>query len=145
MDVTLLLANSAEATPAGTVSALGIGWSVTSTPTPPAALVVLIRVPWDLTNVPHQLLLKLVDADGQDVMLGLTPFGDEAPLEIRGEFEVGRPAGIPRGTPIDQVMPINIGAGLALVPGGRYEWRLSIDGEELATRSFLVRTSGPSA
>lgn len=139
MDVTLLLANSAEATPAGTVSALGIGWSVTVTPTPPQALIVLLRVPWDVTNVKHELLLKLVDGDGHDVLLGQTPFGEPAPLEIRGEFEVGRPAGIPHGTPIDQAMPITIGPGLPLVPGGSYEWRLSIDGEDLASRSFLVR------
>ena len=101
----------------------------------------LIRVPWDVTNVKHEMLLKLVDADGHDVMLGQTPFGDPAPMEIRGEFEVGRPVGIPRGTPIDQPMAINIGAGLPLVPGATYEWRLIIDGEELAARSFLVRAA----
>jgi hypothetical protein len=141
MEATLLLANSAEPTPTGTVSALGIGWSMISTPTPPVALVILIKVPWDVTNVKHELLLKLVDADGHDVMLGVTPFGDPAPLEIRGEFEVGRPAGLPHGTAIDQAMPINVGAGLPLVPGLSYEWRLIIDGEERAARSFLVRAA----
>lgn len=141
MDATLLLANSAEPTPTGSVSALGIGWSITGSPTPSAALVVLIRVPSDATNVKHEMLLKLVDADGHDVMLGETPFGDRAPMEIRGEFEVGRPVGVPRGTSIDQPMAINIGAGLPLVPGASYEWWLIIDGDELASRNFFVRAS----
>jgi len=34
-DVTLLLANASEQTPGGTLSALGIGWSMTTSPTPP--------------------------------------------------------------------------------------------------------------
>jgi hypothetical protein len=140
VEATLLLANSAEAGPNGTVSALGIGWSITGTPTPPIALVLLIKVPWDQTNVKHRLTLKLVDSDGHDVMLGQTQLGgDPAPLLIDGEFEVGRPPGLPHGTPIDQAMPITIGPGLPLIPGRGYQWRLEIDGDAVASRSFLVR------
>ena len=44
------------------------------------------------------------------------------------EFEVGRPAGIKPGTPLELPLAVNSGP-LPLEPGGRYEWRLSIDGE----------------
>ena len=44
------------------------------------------------------------------------------------EFEVGRPAGIKPGTPLELPLAVNSGP-LALEPGGRYEWRLTIDGE----------------
>lgn len=139
MDALIVLANSAESTSTGTVSALGLGWSITTTPTPPAAVILLINVPWDQTNLRHAMRLSLEDADGRDVMLGQTPAGEPAPLEIRAEFEVGRPAGLPHGTPLDQAMPISIGPGLELAAGERYQWRLSIDDVEVAVRSFLVR------
>lgn len=140
MEAILLLANSAEGTPTGTVSALGLGWSVIGTPTPPTAMVILIKVPWDQTNVRHQLLLRLADADGGvGVMIPQPPTGELAPLEVRAEFEVGRPPGLPHGTDIDQALALNIGAGLPLIPGHSYQWRLDIDDEPAATRSFFVR------
>ncbi len=77
-DVVLLLANSAEVSPQGMVSGLGIGWSVTSSPTAPAALILMIKVPWDQTNVKHAALLRLVDADGHDVRLG-----ESEPIHIK--------------------------------------------------------------
>lgn len=87
----------------------------------------------------HQLKLSLVDADGNAVMLAQTPMGEPAPLEVTADFEVGRPPGLPHGTSIDQALPINIGAGLPLIPGQMYQWRVSINGKDLAARSFLVR------
>jgi hypothetical protein len=139
VEAILLLANSAEATPTGTVSALGIGWSVISSPTPPTAIVILLKVPWDLTNVKHRLRLRLVDADGSEVMISQPPTGELAPLEVQAEFEVGRPPGLPHGTDIDQALSLNIAAGLPLIPGHSYQWRLDIDDEASAARSFLVR------
>ena len=41
---------------------------------------------------------------------------------------MGRPAGIKPGTPLELPLAVNSGP-LALDPGGRYEWRLTIDGE----------------
>ena len=139
MEAILLLPNSAEATSVGTVSALGIGWSMVSTPTPPTAVIIFIKVPWDQTNTRHQLRLHLVDADGNDVMIAQTPTGEAAPLEVQADFEVGRPPGLPHGTDIDQVMSLNIAAGMPLIPGETYQWRVQINGEEKAARSFLVR------
>ena len=57
--------------------------------------------------------------------------GEEAPIVFLDdiEFEVGRPAGIKPGTPLELPLAVNSGP-LPLEPGGRYEWRLSIDGGE---------------
>lgn len=142
MDATLLLANSAETAPTGLVYALGLGWSVTSTPTPPAALVVLIKVPWSETNSQHQFTIRLVDTDGHDVMLGQDQAGNATGLQMEGQFEAGRPPGLPHGTAIDQILAVNLGPGMPLQPGQTYQWRLEINGEEAATATFFVRPEG---
>jgi hypothetical protein len=43
----LILCDYAVADPAGKVHMLGAGWSLTSSPTPPHAVVVLMKIPWD--------------------------------------------------------------------------------------------------
>ena len=120
-------------------SVLGIGWSVTGTPTPPSAIIILIKVRWDQTNTQHILRSHLVDGDGNDVVMPQGPTGEDVPLEIQADFEVGRPAGLPRGTDIDHVIPLSIAPGMPLIPGQIYQWRLEIDSDEKAVRSFLVR------
>ena len=42
-------------------------------------------------------------------------------------FEVGRPAGLKPGTPLD--FPVAMNSGPLLLEPGIYEWRLTIDGE----------------
>ncbi len=116
------------------VSGLGIGWSVTSSPTAPAALILMIKVPWDQTNVKHAALLRLVDADGHDVRLG-----ESEPIHIKLEFETGRPPGITHGTPIDMAQAINIGP--LPIPPGHYEWLLEIDGQLRGRRPFVVKNA----
>lgn len=137
MEATLLLANSAEEYKGGMVNALGLGWSVTGTPTPPAALVLMVKVPWDETNVKHRLQIDLVDADGHPAQINAN--GDH--IKIEGEFEAGRPAGIIKGTPIDTAAVFNLGPGLELTPGATYQWRVEIDGDLAASRSFQVRAN----
>ena len=41
-------------------------------------------------------------------MLVDTPDG-EHPVEVRGEFTVGRPTGVPEGSPIDVALAVNLG------------------------------------
>jgi hypothetical protein len=109
MEAILLPASSAESAPNGLVHALGMGWSVTVSPTPPAALIVLLKVPWDQTNHRHGFRLSLVDGDGHGVMPGRDPStGTAAPLYIEGTFEAGRPPGLPHGTDIDQALTLSI-------------------------------------
>jgi len=124
----VLLADFAQSDQTGKVNALGLGWSITSVPTPHHAVVVLLHVGWDETNTQHHLTLRLLTTDGQDAVEVPTPFGPQ-PLQVEMDFEVGRPAGLAAGSTIDHGVAINVGAGLPLQPG-RYEWRLQIGPDE---------------
>ncbi|MDB4894506.1 MAG: hypothetical protein JWN15_768 [Firmicutes bacterium] len=121
MKVTMLLADAAQAAE-GKLFILGGGWSVTGPSPVPSAMAIKIEVPWNEANRKHKWLLSLVDSDGQPV-LAQTPTG-EGPIEVGGEFEVGRPP----GAPLDLPLAINFGL-LPLRPASRFVWRLSIDGE----------------
>jgi hypothetical protein len=126
MKVTMMLADAAQAAE-GKLYILGGGWSLTG-PTPsPSAIALYIQVPWDRTNVEHSFRFDLVDSDGNAVELE-TDAGAEEPVTFEGSFEVGRPPGVKPGTSIDVPLAINFGP-LPLPPGGRYEWRLSINQE----------------
>jgi len=142
MRIHLLLADSAQADPTGKVHALGIGWTVTSTPTPPAALIAMIWVEWHEANQKFNLTGSLVDGDGSEIDVdGPDGFG---PIKFEGVIEAGRPPGLPAGT--DQMMPlvVNLGPGLKLTPGHRYEWRVRIDtapNPTIGVAGFLIRPS----
>src|SRR5205809_1350406 len=98
MKVTILLADAVQAVN-GKLYILGGGWSVTGPDPAPSAIAVKIEVGWNETDQPHHWELFLVDADGQEVGVD-TPDGRQ-PIEIRGDFETGKPQGIPEGSPID--------------------------------------------
>jgi hypothetical protein len=148
MDITLILADSAEVDPGiGKAHALGMGWNQTSTPTPPMALVFMLDVDWGQTNLPFNIDITLEDDDGQNVLVQ-TPSG-MAPLAIHAEGEVGRPPGTPAGTKIRMPLTITISSGITLVPGHSYSWKAKVtrklpdtNGESLAQvkQSFFVRT-----
>ena len=122
MKVTLLLADHAEAVN-GKLYVMGGGWSITRPEAGPMAIALKVEVPWDSANRSHKMRLFLMDADGEPV-LG----SDEKPIEINGEFEVGRPPGLKSGTPLDFVLAVNLGRP-ELPAGSRFEWRLEIDEE----------------
>jgi hypothetical protein len=123
MKVTMLLADAAQAVN-GKLYILGGGWSITGPDPVPSAIALKIEVPWTDTNRKHRLELKLLDADGQPVRVP-TQAG-EHPVEFRGEFEVGRPPGLPEGSPLDVVLAINM-SPLQLQPDRRYEWKCFIN------------------
>jgi hypothetical protein len=125
MKVTILLADSAQAVE-GKLYILGGGWSVTGPEPVPSALAIKIEVPWDRANHRHDLQIALLDVDGQPVKVP-TAIGD-VPLELKSQFEVGRPAGLLPGTPLDVALAVNL-ASLPLRPGQRYVWRCTINGE----------------
>jgi len=125
MKVTLLLADSAQAVD-GKLYVLGGGWSIIGPEPSPIAIAMKIEVPWDQANRRHLWQLELLDADGNPVS-ATGPEGDAEPIEISGEFEVGRPPGLKPGTPLDLPLAITM-SPLPLPPGARYVWRLSIDG-----------------
>jgi hypothetical protein len=131
MDVTMLLCDAA-AESGGKLYVLGGGWSVIRVPNVPTpmALAVKLSVPWDQTNKQIRVRAKLVTEDGDEVDLG------EGPVFAEGTIEVGRPAGMKPGSPIDMPFALSFGP-LALDTGG-YVWELEVDGTTLARTPFRV-------
>ncbi|MFN8221693.1 MAG: hypothetical protein U0R50_00435 [Gaiellales bacterium] len=125
MRVTMMLADFAQVSD-GKLNIIGGGWSMTGPQPVPFGIAILIRVPWDQANHRHFLRLELIDADGVPVTVE-TDEGDE-PLVFfdNVEFEVGRPAGVKPGTPLD--LPLALNSGPMPLEPGVYEWRLTIDG-----------------
>lgn len=131
MDVTMLLCDAAEES-GGKLYILGGGWSAIQVPNVPApmALAIKMSVPWDQANEPHQISAWLKSEDGEQVDFGQGPIG------AAGEIEVGRPAGLKRGSPLDAPFVLKF-APLALSAGG-YVWELEIDGTQMARVPFRV-------
>jgi hypothetical protein len=125
MKVTMLLADHAQASE-GKLNIIGAGWTVVGPDPAPFAIAILFEVPWDRANEEHAFRLELVDTDGNPVLVP-TPEGEE-PLMIQGQFEVGRPPGVKRGTALPFPLALNMGPQ-PIAPGGRYEWRLTVDEE----------------
>jgi uncharacterized protein DUF6941 len=123
--VTMMLADYAQVAD-GKLTIVGGGWSVTGPMPVPFAIALLFEVPWDRANLKHVFRLELVDADGDPVIVS-TDDGEDA-LVIEGEFEAGRPPGLKPGTPLDVPIAINL-PGPPIPPGGRYEWRLTVNGQ----------------
>jgi hypothetical protein len=100
----------------------GAGWSQVPAATPfTGGLAVKLEVPWDQTNVPHEINLRLVDEDGH----AITNDNDE-PIGAQAKLEVGRPPGLRHGVALDAPLAVNF-PGLVLKPGG-YRWELLVDG-----------------
>ena len=137
MNVTVLLCDAAQEV-GGKLYVLGGGWSVTGPGPFQSALAMKIEVPWDQANRSHSLNIYLVDADGAPITQS-GPIGAQE-LRLQGEFEVGRPAGLRPGTPLDTPIAVSI-PPLTLAPGARYSWIIEIDGktEEHWRVSFSTR------
>jgi hypothetical protein len=125
--VALFLADAAQSTPDGKAHALGLGWTFTSSPTAPMALVVVLDVDWSETDRDIPCRIDLVDEDGAPIMVRLT--GQENPrgIEIGFNVRVARPPGHPEGVPIRWTQAVQL-PGLPLPPGKRFQWRVNVDG-----------------
>lgn len=110
----------------GKLFILGGGWSMIGPGPTPSAIAMKVEVGWNEADLAHHWELFLLDADGGDVTVE-TPEGNQ-PVEVRGDFQVGRPPGVLEGTPIDVALAVNLGP-VPLPPDSRYSWRLTIDGE----------------
>ncbi|KAA1250908.1 hypothetical protein F0Q45_07005 [Mycobacterium simiae] len=146
MKVSLLLADAAQADPqSGKVHALGLGWRQCQTPTPPFALVLFLDIDWDETNRPHRLTCQLLTTDGDAVIVA----GAQGPQRLLFEAtaEAGRMPGAIPGTAVRMPLALNIPPGIPLEPG-IYEWRVEVEGYEMATavEPFIVSLGNlPSA
>jgi hypothetical protein len=142
MRATMLLCDSAQVAD-GKLYILGGGWSLIGPDPAPTAVALKIDVDWTEVDRAHHWELFLVDEDGQPV-LAETQEGTQ-PIEVRGDFEVARPAEIAEGTPVGVALALNFGP-LPLVAGGRFAWRLMIDGaaQDDWSLSFSTRASAPT-
>ena len=141
MDITLFLADYAQADANNKVHAIGIGWTITTSPSPPHAVVALLGVPWDQTNREHTFSFVLTDQDGREVQGLPDADGNPTTVKVEGSFEVGRPVGLPPGRPIAVPLVINVVPGLQLEQRTSYDWTLVVDGSDEWRRvvSFLVQ------
>src|SRR6266496_3221032 len=122
MKVTLMIADFARVAN-GKLDVIGGGWSVMNAQGPFGFFVAaLFQIPWDQTNAKHKFRLELLDADGHGV-----PTPEDETIRAEGKFEVGRPAGLRPGTPVDA--PLVVPFGPLVLEDGRYEIRLTINGE----------------
>ena len=126
----------------------GGGWTQTGPAPAPSAIAMLIDVPWDQTNEPLSFNLSLHSADGEAVTQQ-GPAG-QVPIEVGGQFEVGRPVGVAPGTPITVPLAINV-QPIPLAPGQRFVWELRVSGSAekdwrlaFSTRPAPV-SSGPTS
>jgi hypothetical protein len=131
VDATVLLCDYAEAVN-GKLYVMGGGWNVAFSGGQPinASLAILVVCPWDQTNRRHELRVELLTADGDVVTV------QEREVAFSAEFELGRPPGIKAGTSLNAPFAWNL-QGLALEIGD-YEWKLTIDGDPVASRAFQV-------
>lgn len=135
MEATLLLADYAVVQD-GKLNMLGAGWTVAGN-NAPFAIAVIVHVPWSETNIKHTWQLQLFDEDMNEVV----DENGNAAARLAGEFEAGRPAGLPPGVTVDVLQALNF-APMPLPPGRRWEWRLMVDDVTVANRTFSTRPEG---
>jgi hypothetical protein len=113
----VLLAHSGHLDKGGIVSALGLGWSTSSAPTPQHVLIVFAEVEWSEIGGEFPIQAELIDSDG-------TRVAKTEESTINAQRNPVHPEGTPVTIPFIATIP-----PLDLTPGQRYQWRVSIGGE----------------
>jgi hypothetical protein len=128
LEVTLLLCDAADEAN-GKLYVMGGGWT-TVIPDQPVnmALALLVEVPWDQANRKFNLIAKLMTDDGEQVQVEGEDVG------AGGDLEVGRPAGLKPGTPLNLPLALKF-SGVSL-PAGGYRWEVHVDGTLMAKAPF---------
>lgn len=133
MDVEWLILADAAQVSSNKLYLLGGGWDrlVVSRTLPAAhrmAIAASFRVSWNETNHKHDFELEITDGDGAEV------------AKLGGQFEVGRPPGIPPGQ--EQRAQIAVDLALPLKHHGTYEVIARLNGDE--RRRFPFNVVGPA-
>jgi hypothetical protein len=87
---------------------------------------VLSMSPDELEAGAHPVLVKLFDQDDRPVVVP-DPVGGSQEIEFAGEFTAAKDADAAEGSTGRVVIALNLSPGLPLLPGQRYEWRVTID------------------
>jgi hypothetical protein len=139
MRAAIILADFAETdTGSGKVHMLGAGWSLTGPAPGPHAVVAFIQVPADRVGEAIPVTLRLADRSGQ-LVEAQGPAGLQR-LEITGQVETNEPEGWDRSTGLEATFAANL-MGLPLQAGQAYTWSIEVDGKELASTEFQVRSA----
>ncbi|MHB8575263.1 MAG: DUF6941 family protein [Dehalococcoidia bacterium] len=130
----LVLADAAESVQ-GKQYILGAGWDTLFAIAYPVvhphmAVALRLRVPWNDTNTPANVVLDIVDGDGHSIL-------PDPPGPWRGTFTVGRPPHLAPGTNQGAVLVVNIDNTTFDRPGP-YEIVVRINDAEAARSALNV-------
>jgi hypothetical protein len=125
MKVTALLCDYAQVAE-GKLYISGGGWNVMGPQPQSTALALIFEVPWTRTNEKIRFGLRLATADEATVTQA-GPLGDDIPVQMSGELEVGRPAGVKAGSELNAPFAFAV-PPLVLAPDTRYIWIVTVDG-----------------
>lgn len=113
----LLLADGAQVQ-GGKLYVLGGGWDRLQFPSYPSTLPIGlafgVRVPWNEANRKHSFVIRGMSTDGNDEL-----------FRAEGEFEVGRPPGVPQG--MSQIFQMAATLPLNIPKPGTYVVEAEID------------------
>lgn len=123
--VTAMLADHAEVAE-GKLFINGGGWTVIGPQACPFAIVMTIEMPSSSWGVQHTVRWELIDDQGNPVIID-TPQGMQ-PFVLQGVFGAMPGPEMIGGAPVSVPLAINMGP-TPIPPGGRYEFRLELDGE----------------
>ena len=132
IEATMLLCDSAQAV-GGKLYILGGGWTMLAKVQPRArmSLAVKLSVPWSRANERIHVEAVLITDQGAEVMVA-----EDQPIRAEADLELGRPAGLRAGTPLDATFVMDFD-GLELDVGG-YVWELKVNDQPAARTPFLV-------
>jgi len=99
------------------------------------SLGVKLSVPWSRANERIHVEAVLITDQGEPVTQEAEG-GEDQPVFAGGDIELGRPAGLRHGTPLDAVFALNFD-GLDLGRGG-YVWELRVGNDVAARVPFQV-------
>jgi hypothetical protein len=139
MQATLVLCDFAEVdSSTGKVHILGAGWSLTGPAPSPHSVVAFLRVPPDRARSPIPITLRLLDQAHQ--VVEVQGVGGMQRLEISGQVEMNLPESWNQASTMSGSFAVNFGA-LPLQAGRTYMWCVEVDGKELASAEFIVRSA----
>jgi hypothetical protein len=114
----------------------GAGWDTITAGSFPLnhrfAVAIRLRVPWEDTNMPCQIELDILDADGKSIL-------PDPPGPVRGTINVGRPPHIAPGDEQSIQLAFQLG-GVPIPKAGSYVAVLRLNDLEYLRSPFKVRS-----
>ncbi|GHH66045.1 hypothetical protein GCM10017673_11110 [Streptosporangium violaceochromogenes] len=126
----------------GKMHMLGADWTVTGPQVPPFSVVVFLRVPWEEAQKDHTFEIRLLDDSGQPVVPAEVPDGKPVSFTSRLKLNPDSPLLEESVKMIDIHSAIAVNAPALRIPTGqRYRWVVEVDGKEIGSTMFIVRST----